>query len=167
MRFAAVIGLALAVPAGVLGSAPAHAQAPLYPSAPPPVAAPPASPEAAAIARCLCLHRDLDTLAADVAARRHAYDARQQALARMDAQLQRERATIDVNNPDAVAQFRQQLAQRDALFRRSTGRAAGQLSTAVTHYDAAVDQYNSQCANRPRDPVLLSQVAATLICPAP
>jgi hypothetical protein len=142
-------------------AATAEAQAPPYP------AAPPASPEAAEIARCLCLHRDLGALGADMAARRRAYDELQRELGAIDAELQHERTTIDVNDPDAIARFRQQLARRDALFERSTGPVAGALSAAVARYNAAVGRYNAQCANRPRDPVLLSQVEANLVCPAP
>jgi hypothetical protein len=165
MRLTAAIGSAvLGMVFASMAAAPAAAQAPPYP---PPAAAPAASPEAAAIASCLCLHRGLTAHAADMAARRRVYDELQRTLGQMDAQLQQERATIDVNNPDAVARFRQQLAQRDALFRRSTGPAAGALSTAVARYNAATGQYNAQCANRPRDPVLLSQVEATLTCPVP
>jgi multidrug resistance efflux pump len=102
-----------------------------------------------------------------MAAKHSAYDQLQGELAGTDALLERERATIDVNNPDAVARFRQQLEQRDALFRRSTGPAAAELTGATTRYNASVGQYNTQCANHSWDPVLLSQVQAALSCPAP
>ena len=154
MRWALPFGLLLVAGLALFVTTPADAQAP------------PASPEASAIAHCLCLHRDLGALGADMAAKRRAYDQLQHELAAVDAELQRERATIDVNNPDAIARFRQQLLQRDALFERSTGPAASDLAAAVARYNATVGQYNAQCANRPRDPVLLSQVAASLVCPA-
>jgi hypothetical protein len=128
---------------------------------------PPASPQAAEIAGCLCLGREMARLRADMAAKHSAYDQLQGELAGTDALLERERATIDVNNPDAVARFRQQLEQCDALFRRSTGPAAAELTGATTRYNASVGQYNTQCANHSWDPVLLSQVQAALSCPAP
>lgn len=170
MRLTVAWGIAVgAVIVGLAAGPSAEAQAPPYPPAAPSAAAaaPPASGEAAAIAQCLCLHRDLGALGADTAAKRRAYDALQAELSRIGAQLQQERATIDVDNPEAVAQFRQQLARRDALFQRSTGPVAGDLSAAVARYNAAVGRYNAQCADRPRDPVLLSQVASRLVCPAP
>jgi hypothetical protein len=170
MRWVSTIGVAaLAGFCGLLPLLPATAQAPVYPSSPPVGAAPAPSPEteAAAIAQCLCLHRDLGELSADMAAKRRAYDELQTELSQADAQLARERDAIDVDSPNAVAQFSQQLQQRDALFRRSTGPAAGDLAAAVARYNAAVNQYNTQCANRPRDAALLSQVQATLSCPAP
>jgi hypothetical protein len=157
MRVATAIGAALL--AGVLtvpSAQPTFGQPPSYPP----------STEADAIAQCLCLHRDLGELSATMAAKRRVYDQLQAELGQTDARLQHERATIDVNNPDAVAQFSQELAMRDALFRRANGPAATELSAAVARYNAAVSQYNTQCANRPRDAVILSQVEAHLVCPA-
>jgi hypothetical protein len=127
----------------------------------------PAPAEAADIAACLCLHRGLGALGAEMAARRQAYDAAQSRLNGLDARLARERATMNVDDPQAVARFRALLAERDAAFRRSSGALAGALATAVAHYNASVGQYNARCAARPRDPILLRQVEATLSCPAP
>lgn len=145
----------------------AEAQAPPYPPPPGVVAPPPGSPEAADIAACLCLRQSVDALSTDMAARRRSYDELKSELARLDAQLEQQRTTIDVNNQEAVAHFRQQLQQRDALFRQSTGAGMGELSGVVDRYNAAVNEYNARCANRPRDPVLVDRVRATLSCPAP
>ena len=142
------------------------AQAPPYP--PPPLSAvpgPPASPEANEIATCLCLGQAVAALSADMAAKQRSYAAVRDELARLDAQLQSERAGMDVNNPQSVARFRQLLEQRDAAFRRSTGLATGDLSSVIERYNARVNEYNARCANRPRDPVLLGRVQATLSCP--
>lgn len=153
--------------AAAVAASPAAAQAPGY-LAPPrssAVPAPLASPEEAEIAHCLCLQQAVSALDADMIAKQRAYDAVRDELARLDAQLQSARAGMDVNNPQSVAQFRQLLEQRDAAFKRSTGLVTGDLSSATAHYNARVNEYNSRCANRPRDPVLLSQVQATLSCP--
>ncbi len=80
--------------------------------------------------------------------------------------MQHERATIDVNNPQSVAQFRQLLARRDAAFRRQSGPEFTELSGVTQRYNASVNEYNARCANRPRNPILLRQVEATLSCPA-
>jgi hypothetical protein len=127
--------------------------------------APPPSPEAAEIAACLCLGQAVAALSADTAARQGSYAAVQEELARLDAQLQSERAGMDVNNPQSVARFRQLLQQRDAAFQRSTRLATGDLAGAIGRYNARVSEYNARCANRPRDPVLLGRVQATLSCP--
>lgn len=149
VRLAAVLAVA-AVPA-------VHAQVPLPPPGP--------IPEASDIASCLCLGRTVNALNAEMAGQQAAYRANRAELAQLDAQLDSERATLDVNNPEAVAQFRALLARRDAAFRRGTGLAAGTLSSVVQRYNGSVNEYNARCANRPRDPVLLRNVEATLVCP--
>ena len=128
--------------------------------------APPAPPEAE-VAACLCLGQAVGALGADMEAQQRSYSAVGDELTRLDAQLQSERANMDVNNPEAVARFRQLLEQRDAAFRRSTALASGELNTATERYNARVNEYNARCANRPRDPRMLERVQATLSCPPP
>jgi hypothetical protein len=128
---------------------------------------PPASPEVTEIAACLCLHRSIDALSANMAAHQHSYDDSRAEIGRLDTQLQTMRANMDVNNPDAQARFRQLLQQRDALFRRSTGPLASEAASAVSRYNAASGEYNARCANRPQNPILIGQVQETLACPAP
>lgn len=172
VRAAGLVGaglVAAALSGGAQAQMPAY-PAPAYPPPPPAeaaVAAPPASPEAAEIASCLCLRRQLDALGAAMTTRRQAYDASKQRVGRLDAQMQSERATMDVNNPAAVAQFRQLLMQRDAEFRRSSGPLVTELTRAVQRYNGVTNNYNARCANRPWSPIVLSQVQATLSCPAP
>jgi Skp family chaperone for outer membrane proteins len=127
----------------------------------------PASPEVGEIAACLCLQQAVDASAADMNGRQQAYAASQSELARIDAEMQSERARMDVNNPQSVAQFRQLLERRDAAFRRSTSLATGDLHSVTERYNARVSEYNARCANRPRDPRLLQGVQATLACPPP
>ena len=151
---------------------PALAQVPPYPPQPMPVAplplAPvPPSPETAEIAACLCLQQAVDALGADMNAKRGAYDASRDEVGRIDAQLQGARAALDVNNPHAVAQFRQLLDRRDAAWRQSSGPLFSAWSTAAERYNGRVNEFNGRCANRPRNPLLLNQVQATLACPPP
>lgn len=147
------IGAALAVLWAV--AAPAGAQVP-----------PPPSPEAADIAACLCLQRSMDALGAAMADRQHAYEASRREVADLDAQLQSARMNLNVDNPDAVAQFRLLLDRRDAAARRSSGAFFSQYQNAVALYNDRVGEFNARCADRPRNPVLLNQVQATLVCPA-
>jgi hypothetical protein len=157
----------------------AQAPVPVYPAPPvvvaPPVLPPPvvavpaapASPEAADIAACLCSRQAVDALGAQMAGGRQSYDQTLSELSRMDAQLEQERASMDVNNPASVARFRQLLQQRDALYRRSSGPVVTDLSAVVARYNARVNEYNARCADRPRNPVLVASVQATLTCPPP
>jgi hypothetical protein len=161
--------------AAIAAASPAAAQAPGYPPPPPGYPPPPpyravpapapASGEAGEIAACLCLGQAVSALHADMDAKQRAYDAVRDELARLDSQLQSARAGMDVNNPQAVAQFRQLLEQRDSAFKRSTGLVTGDLSSATARYNARVNDYNSRCANRPRNPDLLNQAQARLSCP--
>jgi len=149
---------------------PAVAQAPPYPPPSQPYGAVPAprlSGEAGEIAACLCLRQAVDALGADMAAKQRTRDEINTELSRLDVELQRARSGMDVNDPASVARFRQLLEQRDAAFRRSTGLVTGDLSSATSRYNARVNEYNSRCANRPRDPALLASVQATLSCPSP
>ncbi len=154
--------------AAVAAISPAVAQAPPYP--PPPYGAVPApglSGEAGDIAACLCLGRAVDTLHADMTAQQNSYAAARDELARLDSQMQSARAGMDVNDPAAVARFREMLEKRDAAFRRSTGLATGDLNIAIQRYNARVNDYNARCSNRPRNPDLVAQMQANLSCPPP
>src|SRR5712691_7491670 len=151
LRYAAALCVVLAV---AMAAPPAEAQMP-----------PP--PEASEIAACLCLQQAVDALGADMNGKQQAYAASQSELAGIDAQMQSERARMDVNNPQSVAQFRQLLERRDAAFRRSTSLATGELHSVTERYNARVNEYNARCANRLRNPRLLQAVQATLSCPRP
>jgi hypothetical protein len=140
-----------------VGVAPAEAQMPV----------PPPSPEAADIAACLCLKQSADALGATMADRQHAYDASRQEVAGLDSQLQSARMSLNVDNPEAVAQYRQLLDRRDAAYRRSSGALFSEFRSVVARYNARIGEYNARCADRPRNPILLSQVQATLVCPPP
>ena len=156
-------GLAVVATASLAG-----AQAPPYPPPPPAYAAPPpASPEAAEINACLCLWQSLSAAGAEMHAKQQAYDALRAELTQLDAQMQSERAGIDVNNPQSVAHFRQLLERRDGVFRHSTSLATGDLNSTIARYNAESSEYNTRCANRPRDPGLVARVQSTLACPRP
>ena len=128
---------------------------------------PPGSPEAADIASCLCLKQEVDDLNAASAAKRREYEDAYAELGRIGSQLEAERARMDVNDPAAVARFRQLLQRRDDLFRRSTTELGPGATSTAERYNSRVSEYNSRCANRARDPRLLAQVQATLVCPRP
>jgi hypothetical protein len=146
----------------------AQVPVPVYPAPPVPAApASPEAPEAAEIAHCLCLRQAVDALGAQMSGGRQSYDQSLAELSRLDAQLERERASIDVNNPASIAHFRQLLQERDALYRRSSGPMVTDLSSVVARYNTRVNEYNARCADKPRNSVLVGSVQATLTCPPP
>jgi hypothetical protein len=118
---------------------PALAQMPGYP---------PGGPDYA----CLCLKLSVDDSHTDMQTKQGALSAAQAQLGQLDNQLAAARAREDVNNPQSVAQFRQQLAQRDAVFRQTNGDLLAAAQAATANYNQAVAGYNNQCAGRPLPP---------------
>ena len=140
--------------AAVLAAAasPAGAQAPL-------------PPQAAEVATCLCLQQAVSALSAEMSAKTEALEAVRQELQQRDADLARARAEVDVSNPQSVARYKQMLERRDAVFGRSTGPVGTDARNAIDRYNARTGEYNARCANRAFDPLLMSQVQASLSCP--
>jgi hypothetical protein len=130
---------------GVL-TAPALAQAPAPPGA-----------------VCLCMKQSVDAANADMSAKNSALGAARAELDGIDQQLAAARAGVDVNNPQAVAQFRQLLEQRDAAAKRAGGSALTDAQAASARYNDAVAAYNNQCAGRPLPP----PPPGPLSCPMP
>ena len=119
---------------------------------------------------CVCLRIAADALAADLAAKRQAYDGLQNEIGQIDSQLDAERSRMDINNPagvspEATARFRQLLERRDMLFQQSSGPAFSALSEATNRYAARSQEFNLRCTGRPMDPGLLAQAQATHACP--
>jgi hypothetical protein len=152
--FGAAIGLCAVIGLSLGAVAPASAQVPVPPPA-----------EAADIAACLCLSQALSASGAAMTERERSYEASRREVADLDGQLQNARMSVNVDNPNAVAQFRQLLEQRDAAYRRSSGPLFTQYQNAVALYNQRTSEYNARCADRPRNPLLLNQVQATLVCP--
>jgi hypothetical protein len=126
---------------------------------------PPPSPQADAIRECLCLQRSMERASSEMTDKRNSLDQINAELKQADSDLERQRAALNVNDPQSVAQFRQRLEERDALFKRSTGAIVNDVTAAVQRYNDRVGAYNQQCANRPFDSALQAQVRATLSCP--
>ena len=129
---------------------------------------PPAPPEVAAeIGVCVCLREASERLGAQMSAAIQDRQRAQDELNRATADLEAERARMDVNNPQSVARFRQLVERRDDLFKQASGRATAEAQAATQRYNARVGEYNARCANRPMDPVLMSRIRPTLTCPPP
>jgi capsule polysaccharide export protein KpsE/RkpR len=101
---------------------------------------------------CWCLKQAVDDTHTDMATKQGALSAVQAQLAQLDSQLAQARATEDVSNPQSVAQFRQLLAQRDAMFKQTNGDIVAAVQAATARYNQAVADYNNGCAGRPLPP---------------
>ena len=125
------------------------------------------SAEAAAIRDCVCLHRALDALTADMNAKIQQLEQRRAEFARLNAELDRARAQVDVNDPAAVGRLKQLLERRDEAFKRANGPLVTEVRAAIDRNSAVVVDYNSRCANRAFDSELSRQVLANLVCAPP
>jgi hypothetical protein len=119
----------------------------------------------AEITACLCQQQAVATLSADMSAKTQALAGARQHVADLDAQLLQARQHIDVNNADSEAQYKALLTQRDQAYQASIGPVVGEADQATARYNAHVNQYNAQCANRIFDSVMMAQLQATLSCP--
>jgi hypothetical protein len=125
----------------------------------------PPPPEVADITACLCLQRAVSALSADMNAKNQALDTVTRQLSDLDAQLARDKSTINVNNPDAVARYKALLERRDAAYRQSIGPVHAEAEQATAGYNARVNEYNARCANRPFNSAIVAQMQINLVCP--
>ena len=124
-----------------------------------------APPEAAEINACLCLQQAVATLSSEMTTKRQALDGAERQLADLDAQLARERPTVNVNNADSVARHKMLLERRDAAYRQSIGPVHADATQSASRYNARVNEYNTRCANRPFNPFMVAEIQAHLMCP--
>ncbi len=125
----------------------------------------PLSPEMAEIRACLCLQQAVSALSAEMNAKRQALDTVTRQLSDLNSQLARDKTTINVNNPDAVARYKALLERRDAAYRQSIGPVHAEAADATARYNARVNEYNARCANRPFNSAIVAQMQVNLVCP--
>ncbi len=119
----------------------------------------------AEITACLCQQQGIATLSADMSAKTQALAGARQRVADLDAQLLQSRQHLDVNNAEAEAQYKSLLAQRDQAYKESIGPVVGAADQATSRYNALVNQYNTQCANRIFNADMMAQMQTHLVCP--
>jgi hypothetical protein len=119
----------------------------------------------AEINACLCLEQGVETMSQSMNNKTQALAAARQHLADLNAELARERPLVDVNNPSSVDHYKVLLEERDAAYRESIGPVVSEADRAVARYNALVNRYDSQCANRPFDSAIMHEMQAHLSCP--
>ena len=154
----------MAVSIGIRGAA-ACALGLVLATAPRPAAAQMSS-DPAEINACLCLEREVATMAQSMNDKTRALAAVRQHLADLDAELARERPLVDVNNPNSVDGYKALLDRRDAAYRESIGPVVSEADHAVARYNALVGQYDRQCALHSFNLDIMNQLRAHLSCPA-
>ncbi len=119
----------------------------------------------AEITACLCEQQGIATLSGEMSAKTNALAAARQRVADLDARLQQERQQLNPNDAEAVARFKSLLAERDQAYQASLGGVVTTADQATARYNAHVNQYNAQCANRIFNADLMAQLQAHLVCP--
>jgi hypothetical protein len=157
----------------LIAAAGARAQVPVapVPVAPAPVTpapvAPAPPPEPTEISACLCLRQAVAALSAEMSQKAEALDVINRQLSDLDAQLAQGRASLNVNDPGAVARYKALLERRDAAYRQSIGPVHAEATQATARYNERVNEYNARCANRPFNSALVADIQARLSCPPP
>lgn len=119
------------------------------------------------VSACLCREAAVNTLGSDVAARRTIYEQRRQELERLEAELAAMRQKMNVNNPEEVAAYARLFDQRNAALDAFSRAATPDYAAIVERYNQRVAEYNSTCAGKAYDTVVLATVRQSLSCPAP
>ena len=116
---------------------------------------------------CLCQEQLVSSLNADVQAQSRAYEEKRQAFEALDKQVQTARPQVNVKNQAEIDAFKQLLERRDAAADALNGQATSSYAEAVRRYNAAVTDYNNNCAGKPFDQDQLGQERHNLVCPKP
>ena len=76
------------------------------------------------------------------------------------------RASISTSTtPIRRRSYKALLTQRDQAYQASIGPVVGEADQSTARYNAHVNQYNSQCANRMFNSDMMAQIQAHLACP--
>jgi hypothetical protein len=123
------------------------------------------SSDPAEINACLCQQQAIATLSADMSAKTQALAVARRRVADLDAQLLQARQHIDVNNAQSEGQYKALLTERDQAYQASIGPVVGEADQATARYNAHVNRYNAECANRIFNANVMADLQAHLSCP--
>jgi len=116
---------------------------------------------------CLCQEQLVSSLNADVQGQSRAYEEKRQSFEALDKQVQTARPQVNVKNQAEIDAFKQLLERRDAAADALNGQATTSYAEAVRRYNAAVTDYNNNCAGKAFDQDQLGQARQNLVCPKP
>jgi len=135
-----------------------------------PLLATPAGAEAvlatpAEIASCLCLEQGLADSGGELQRQKTVYETARARLDRLAAEIERQRPSVNSNDPVSVDSFKELLAQRDAAQSRFATDETPAYSAAVARYNDLVATYNANCQGKAYDPDALARARQNLFCP--
>jgi hypothetical protein len=118
------------------------------------------------VAGCLCLERNVSTLANEVLARNRIYEEKRLALEQLESEVAAQRARMNVNDVAQVDAFRALLDRRNAVQAEFATQVTPEYASVVDNYNRQVSDFNARCGTRSYDTTVLASVRANLVCPA-
>ncbi len=152
LRFIPLFALAL----GVVVAAEARAQyAPVQP----------AEAEVAAARNCLCLDQAVNERKFELDVRNGIFEKARADMQSTEAEVERQRPLVNVDDPNQVDAFRSLLARRDAARQHYEFTAVPDQQRAVGQYNAVVAQLNAACQGRSFSTYAWTAARQNLVCP--
>lgn len=118
------------------------------------------------IAFCLCLEQSVAAKAADMRSLGALYSDETRQLAAMNADIDRKRPLVDVQNQAQIDAFKVLLEQRDAALDKYQWSTLPKYQASVARYNEKVDMVLKRCSGHPLDQAALDQAKQKLSCPA-
>lgn len=115
---------------------------------------------------CLCQEQAIKGLRQDLAEKRSAYDGAKARLSAMQIEINTMRSTMDPNDSLKVQLLAEQIGRRDQASRSIQAAEYPALQSATGRLNAAVAQYNQNCANRSMRKLDIETASSNLQCPA-
>ncbi len=118
------------------------------------------------IAFCLCLEQSVAAKAAEMRSLGAVYSEETRQLAAMNADIDRKRPLVDVQNQAQIDAFKGLLEQRDAALDKYQWSTLPKYQASVARYNDKVDMVLKRCSGHPLDQAALDQAKQKLSCPA-
>ena len=129
---------------------------------------PPVQPnevEVAAARNCLCLEQAVKDRRFELDMRNGIFESSKAELQALEAEAERQRTAVNVNDPNQVDAYRALLARRDAARAHYERTAVPDQQQAVARYNAVVQQLNASCQGRSFTTYAWEAARRDLVCP--
>lgn len=114
---------------------------------------------------CLCQEDAIQQMRQDVAEKRSSYDGVKARLDAMQTEINKMRANMDPNDSLKVQLLAEQIGRRDQARQSIQANEYPALQSSIGRLNAAVGQYNQNCANRTMRQLDINTARADLQCP--
>lgn len=116
------------------------------------------------VGNCLCLQAAYESAEAPMRTQRAVEEEIQAEIARLSARQAARRASIAVDQPEQIEQFRQEQAHLTQLQNRLNQEVWPAFRDSAARYNQAVEAYQRQCADRTYDAAQLELLRRSSPC---